>query len=241
MLNRIHRRLGTAGFVISIVALVAALGGGAYAASGGLSGKQKKEVEKIAKKYAGKPGPVGPSGATGAAGAKGGAGAKGDAGAAGAQGAAGGPGPTGPTGPIGPAGQTGFTATLPEGETETGTYAASFKNGTEIAEVYVPISFNIPLEQGKEAEAAYYITESSSPAETAICSGSVGDPTAPEGVLCVYAGVREEINIHFVLFTLNEQAGYQRSGTVMLFAGNNTPQSLSVDGTWAVTAPKKLP
>ena len=52
MLTRIHRKLGTAGFVISIVALVAALGGGAYAASGGLTGKQKKEVEKIAKKYA---------------------------------------------------------------------------------------------------------------------------------------------------------------------------------------------
>ncbi|MBA3867401.1 MAG: hypothetical protein H0X42_13840 [Solirubrobacterales bacterium] len=49
-ISRIHQKLGTAGFIISIVALVAALGGGAYAASGGLSGKQKKEVEKIAKK-----------------------------------------------------------------------------------------------------------------------------------------------------------------------------------------------
>ena len=33
MFDRIHQKLGTAGFVISIVALVAALGGGAYAAS----------------------------------------------------------------------------------------------------------------------------------------------------------------------------------------------------------------
>jgi hypothetical protein len=48
MLRRVHQKLGTAGFVISIVALVAALGGGAYAASGSLSGKQKQEVSKIA-------------------------------------------------------------------------------------------------------------------------------------------------------------------------------------------------
>jgi Collagen triple helix repeat (20 copies) len=80
MLTGIHQKLGTAGFIISIVALMAALGGGAYAASGGLTGKQTKEVEKIAKKYAGKPG------APGAAGPSGAAGAKGDTGAAGAHG-----------------------------------------------------------------------------------------------------------------------------------------------------------
>jgi hypothetical protein len=71
VISRIHQKLGTAGFIISIVALVAALGGGAYAASGGLNGKQKKEVEKIAKKYAGKPGATGSAGAAGAAGKNG--------------------------------------------------------------------------------------------------------------------------------------------------------------------------
>jgi hypothetical protein len=86
MFNRIHQKLGTAGFIISIVALVAALGGGAYAASGGLSGKQKKEVEKIAKKYSGKPGAAGAAGPAGPTGPAGAAGAKGDAGAAGAAG-----------------------------------------------------------------------------------------------------------------------------------------------------------
>ena len=73
MISRIHQKLGTAGFVISIVALLVALSGAAYAASA-LTGKQKKEVEKIAKKYAGKPGPAGapgPAGPAGAAGAKG--------------------------------------------------------------------------------------------------------------------------------------------------------------------------
>jgi hypothetical protein len=92
-MSHIHKKLGTAGFIISIVALVAALGGGAYAASGGLTGKQKKEVTKIAqteaKKYAGKPGVTGPQGPAGPAGAKGDTGGKGDNGAAGAAGVAG--------------------------------------------------------------------------------------------------------------------------------------------------------
>ena len=59
MIERIHQKLGTAGFVIAIVALIAALGGTALAAAK-LNGTQKKEVEKIAKKYAGKPGAAGP-------------------------------------------------------------------------------------------------------------------------------------------------------------------------------------
>jgi hypothetical protein len=103
MFNRIHQKLGTAGFIISIVALVAALGGGAYAASGGLNGKQRKEVQKIAQQEAKKvggaststAGPAGPQGSAGPAGAKG---DKGDAGGAG---------PAGPTGPAGATGATG--------------------------------------------------------------------------------------------------------------------------------------
>jgi hypothetical protein len=87
VISRIHQKLGTAGFIISIVALVAALGGGAYAASGGLNGKQKKEVEKIAKKYAGKPGAAGPAGPAGTKGDSGTAGSNGTNGSNGVDGA----------------------------------------------------------------------------------------------------------------------------------------------------------
>ncbi|HEY2478876.1 MAG TPA: collagen-like protein [Solirubrobacterales bacterium] len=99
MLNRIHQKLGTAGFIISIVALLAALGGGAYAASGGLTSKQKKEVTKIAqteaKKLAGQPGAPGP---TGAPGAKGDTGPKGADGINGTKGDKGDPGTNGSAG-----------------------------------------------------------------------------------------------------------------------------------------------
>jgi hypothetical protein len=76
MFNRIRERFGTAGLVVSIMALVLALAGGAYAAAG-LNGKQKKEVTKIAKKYAGKPGAPGATGPAGPAGTNGTAGTNG--------------------------------------------------------------------------------------------------------------------------------------------------------------------
>jgi hypothetical protein len=69
-----------------VVALIAALGGTALAASGALTGKQKKEVEKIAKKYAGKPGAPGAAGANGTNGANGKDGSNGAAGAPGKDG-----------------------------------------------------------------------------------------------------------------------------------------------------------
>jgi hypothetical protein len=78
MYSRVHQKLGTAGLIVAIVALVAALGGGAYAAGGGLTAKEKKQVKKIAqtevKKIAGvpgAPGAVGPVGPPGPAGANG--------------------------------------------------------------------------------------------------------------------------------------------------------------------------
>jgi hypothetical protein len=102
MLQRFRDRVGTAGLIVAVVALVAALGGGAYAASGGLTGKQKKEVAKIAqkeaKKFAGKNGAPGPEGKQGPAGPTGPAGGKGDKGDRGEKGEAGAPGAPGTPG-----------------------------------------------------------------------------------------------------------------------------------------------
>ena len=180
MISRIHQRLGTAGFIISVVALVAALGGGAYAASGGLTGKQKKEVEKIAKKYAGKPGAAGPTGPTGAAGGKGDAGASGTAGTAGTAGT---PGTNGKSVVLGTAtsgecssggttvavegastkkavcnGVTGFTEHLPAGKTETGAWAIS-QTATGSAGPTAAVSFPIPLSAGGLEGSAWVFTE----------------------------------------------------------------------------------
>lgn len=118
MFSKMHNKLGTAGLVVAIVALVFAMVGGAYAAQQALNGKQKKEVEKIAKKYAGKQGPQGPQGPAGPAGPMGVQGAKGDPGVDGQQGLTGSTGKTGATGVsgatglVGPTGATGLPGSL---------------------------------------------------------------------------------------------------------------------------------
>ena len=88
MLRRLRERTGDAGLILAVTALVVALSGGAYAASGGLNSKQKKEVKSIAKSFQGT-GPAGANGTNGTNGAKGDAGAKGDTGNAGSPGAPG--------------------------------------------------------------------------------------------------------------------------------------------------------
>jgi hypothetical protein len=179
MLHRIHQKLGTAGFIISIVALVAALGGGAFAASGGLTGKQKKEVEKIAKKVAGKPGANGTNGTNGAPGAKG---DKGDSGTNGTNGTNGTSATTeafsGAKGSCASGGvtvksaspevnvcngETGFTPTLPPGETEVGTWAFGELTAGSTPppavgnRIRVPLSFTIPLEEGLAASQVHFL------------------------------------------------------------------------------------
>lgn len=104
-MSSLRRHFGTAGLLVAIAALVAALGGGAYAANssgdnatasakkknrkgkqGGLNAKQKRQVIALAKRFAGKQGPQGPQGLPGAPGANGLPGAAGKDGANGTNG-----------------------------------------------------------------------------------------------------------------------------------------------------------
>lgn len=266
MMEKVHRKLGTAGFVLSLIALVAALGGGAYAASGGLTGKQKKEVTKIAqteaKKFAGKQGPAGPTGSSGAAGAKG------DAGAAGAAGKDGAPGSTGKEGPRGPEGSP-WTAggVIPSGTLVTGTWsstAAGEYGNSPVAN----ISFPIRAKEGKE-HAAYAFThlevvgekfgkeevipgffvgcKVEAGAPNCIDTGCKGDgtaPTAPAGTLCIYA-TYEETNAppeDLVASATGETTrtdSFGPSGTaiVPVSGGFSAESHYNAYGTWALSAP----
>jgi hypothetical protein len=114
MLHRFRDRFGTAGIVIAVIALIAALGGTALAAGGALTGKQKKEVEKIAKKYAGKPGAPGVAGTNGTNGKDGAEGRQGPEGKAGTNGTEGKAGTNGTNGAPGKSPEE--LATLAPGE-----------------------------------------------------------------------------------------------------------------------------
>jgi collagen type I/II/III/V/XI/XXIV/XXVII alpha len=234
MLQGIHQKLGTAGFIIAIVALVVALGGGAYAASGGLSGKQKKEVEKIAQKYAGKPGK---NGATGAAGPAGAAGGKGDAGAKGDQGVAGNPGSPGEPGKEGKQGKegrSGFTETLPAGKTETGSWAVGETAVGDTSNVFAPISFAIPLAAGLGAAQVHYVaTGETAPAG---CTGGTSEiPTAEPGNLCIYATSNPFLGFLAIDKSGASGAGAEGAsptGAVLAFSG---VEESAAYGTFAVT------
>ncbi len=223
MFSTLRNRFGIPG-VISVVALVFAMIGGAYAANQDGSGKGATASAKKAAK--GPKGAKGAKGATGAAGPAGPAGPPGANGKDGANGANGAPGKDGvsvtgvpatvgecPNGGVkytsasgsnpvcnGEDGQTGFTTTLPSGQTMTGTWGTGPQTPTGIK--YFPISFPIPLE---EAPIPILVmpNEESKPG----CPGRGGgtfsesyEPTTPEaepGRLCVYVSGLFEVTMGY--------------------------------------------
>jgi collagen triple helix repeat protein len=247
VISRIHQKLGTAGFVIAIVALVAALGGTALAAKGALTGKQKKEVEKIAKKYAGAPGTPG---AAGPAGPKGDTGAQGPEGKQGPQGEEGPQGKQGIQGIQGVPGTTGFTKTLPAGEQETGVWSLSLPpTETEgLVEVLVPISFPIPVAKGAGLSSVFRFTAQQVKDKefgTSGCSWKLADPEArPEatkaGTLCIFAQeeVIDEIGfggVHPIGVPASQ--GFGPAGAYLLYQSFSNAEDQFAVGAWAVNGP----
>jgi hypothetical protein len=237
MFSYLRGQFGTAGLVVAIIALVAALAGGAYAATGGLSGKQKREVRAIAKGFQG----IGPTGPIGP---------KGDPGSRGESGAPGKDGTSATTTPFNgskggcneggvevksaspPAfvcnGATGFTATLPEGETETGTWGGHV---LEDEPAFLPISLNIPL---ASAPAAILVK----PGEDNVtgCPGVTGGvPSADPGKLCIYAGTFAGTFEGEAFFDPTKQLepGTEPNGTIFVYTCK-AAECFSY-GSWAAT------
>ena len=203
---------GTAGLVVAMVALVAALGGTALAAKGALTGKQKKEVETIAKKFAGKTGPagaqgpVGAKGDSGSPGPKGDLGAPGDTGATGAAGATGARGPAGPAGavgepgPAGPQGPAGTFGNVPlqPGTTEAGYWTLSSPGiqtiedggGTmvTVGGSLILVQISLPTRLGSEVEYTVLAEGDSQFVEKCEteAGGDIDSPSAPPGYVCVW-------------------------------------------------------
>jgi len=258
MLSRLREHLGTAGLIVAVVALVAALAGGAIAATGGSDGKATASAK--AKKGppgprgktgktgpAGPAGPQGPKGDTGAVGANGSNGADGTKGATGSQGNQGVKGATGPTGVTGPTGQTGYTETLPPGETETGTWVAT-ESTTGFLFAATSISFPIPLAEPGAANSAVFHSKEKTENEEfdANCPGSLAEPDAGPGFLCIYTQVEEFVGGEKAIEISNPEGAFSSYGTsgakltlALLLGEPEKVESSSVEasGTWAVTAP----
>jgi hypothetical protein len=243
MFSSLRERFGTAGLVVAVIALIAAVTGTAIAA-GGLTKSQEKQVKKIAKKYAGKQGP---------AGAQGPAGPQGPKGDTGSQGATGDQGPQGIPGPPGADG-TFSTEPLPEGETLTGIWSHQFNGkGAAVLGISYPIrvdpapaivvlvgeqasEFGVPgFSYNPATGGELAVLESAAEVEV-LCPGSAANPSAEPGVLCVYA---DEV----------KGAAWVLSGSADALASRASPDPTSgaplalespsggfMNGSWAVTA-----
>jgi hypothetical protein len=203
----IREPFGTAGLIVAIVALVAALAGGAYAASGG-SGHGQATASAKAKAKAGprgktgKTGPAGPQGAPGANGTNGKDGANGTNGTNGSAGISakaiafagdqhgceeGGlevtsASPTaflcnGKAGAAGP-----LVESLPKGTLVTGAWSVLLSaEGNGLTSISYPFPLaSAPTEHREVLSEGEFETE---------CPGSVGNPDAAEGMFCFYAQV----------------------------------------------------
>jgi hypothetical protein len=230
--------------VIAAVALVFAMAGGAYAAKRYVITSTGQISPKALRALSGKAGPKGAAGATGSqgsAGAQGPAGPQGPAGKDGANGANGKDGVNGERGPQGPegkAGQTGFTEKLPSGKTETGTWAINeYGPLSEEKDIFVPISFPIPTSSGEGFYLNQGETEEAPTTKPHGCEGTLAQPTAPKGKLCIYTEEPEETSkVAVEVFTQGELGHFGASGGFLEFAIKAGGQAV-VRGSWAVTAP----
>jgi hypothetical protein len=247
MLSPLRNRFGIPG-VISVIALVFAMAGGAYAAKKYVITSPKQIKPSVLKKLKGKRGPAGPAGPAGAQGPAGPAGAKGDTGAAGANGSNGKDGTSVTTENILPEEECGeevggvrllsasgedfvcngedgeegqpWTAggTLPPGATQTGSFAYA---GAENLEA---ISFAIPLASALDSTHVHI-------APNANCPGSVADPKAASGHLCVYVKNGGPPAGPYPLNSASLPApvtGADKAGAMLIVGGE-------IWGTWAVT------
>jgi hypothetical protein len=244
MFSAIRTRLHlTPSTVIASLALVFAMSGGAYAASRYVITSTKQISPKVLKSLAGKAGPAGKNGANGAAGPAGAvggtgpAGPQGPAGVAGVAGGAGAAGAAGKEGKQGPPGTTGFTKTLPEGAAEQGVWSAET---TTTQPGLGAVSFTIPLAGPLDENHVFYVASGS---EVPQCPGSVEEPLAEKGDLCVYAGAGTgllpgtEGVIHAPRSSINHfaQVGALASGAIVELHPENAEGGIAL-GTWAVTA-----
>ncbi len=260
MLSRVHSKFGTAGLVVAIVALVAALTGAAFAA-GGLTKQQEKQVKKIAKKYAGKRGPAGPKGDTGA---KGDQGAKGDAGAKGDTGAKGDSGQPGAPGEPGMCSTSEPECVLPAGATLTGAWSAATDapSGTDLATISFPLqvspapkalyittvnlfgthTIGLELNDGNVGKFGFTTLsaeelEKAEKAAKEACPGNFGTPEASAGFLCIYPGPIEGELFGPAFGTTNTEAAHEYGISVPFrFQGEAAgTTTATIRGSWAVT------
>ncbi|HLW93799.1 MAG TPA: hypothetical protein VKS25_00325 [Solirubrobacteraceae bacterium] len=199
--------------VVATLALFLALAGGtAYAARHYLIHSIHQIKPAVVRELRGNRGPSGPRGLRGSRGLTGPAGKTGK---------------TGATGTTGVSGATGFTATLPSGKTEIGTWAGDV--GTSDSPYYAAVSFDIPLAAKPTVN---FVAPGGS--STTACPGSVAAPAAASGNLCVYEA-HVEAGITLAANDPNHDPFNTNADTFGTVISLTTSTTGAAYGTWAVT------
>jgi hypothetical protein len=252
MFSGVCRRLSYAN-VVATLALVFAMSGGALAASKYLITSTKQIKPSVLSSLKGKPGANGAQGAVGATGSAG------LVGGTGLQGPAGGPGAKGETGPEGKEGKTGkegkaglpgspwtVDGTLPPKATETGVWVVTptTVDPTNLA-ISFPIKLSAPLSQ--KGSAHFIETEGNEidlngkKVQSSTCKGTVAQPTAEPGNLCIYAAKLEKSTSEPNAITDPVLGGEGTVGSTgalftVVASGQAGEERYEAQGTWAVTA-----
>lgn len=232
MLSKVCHRF-TYTNVAMTVAIVFAMSGGAFAAGRYVITSTSQIKPSVLKQLRGK---SGAKGATGAAGVTGSQGPVGPAGLQGPEGKQGIQGKEGVQGKEGPAGATG--GVLPKGVSLKGEWNASAPGGSAFNSVSFALS--LPSEP-----TPHYIYPGEAP--PAGCTGSVEDPGAAEGNLCVFAAAevnsRNKIeNVPVPTICRWEAANPCVPSQASIYGfgievvAEESEEKVSANGTWAVTA-----
>jgi hypothetical protein len=265
MFSALRRRLHLSPtMVIATLALLFAMSGGAYAASRYVITSTKQISPKVLKSLQGKTGATGAPGATGTTGPAGPQGSAGATGPVGPQGNTGKEGTAGKEGTPGKAGEAGPEGspwtdggTLPSGKSEYGQWA--YVGSAKGAELGAATSFSFPIplsapldppqqvgSSGEPGDAGRYIgfeEGEGEPNESGFisdheCGGTVADPSAGAGHLCVFAADAEDLSglaIFDAAKASKEFGTVGKDGFAMLPI-YKAAGAVNVYGTWVVTA-----
>ena len=242
----VRRHRPSPALIVSIVALVVACTGTAVAVKTMITSAQiqngtikLRDLSPAARKALLKDiGPTGPAGPKGATGAKGAAGSKGAKGA------------TGPTGATGAAGTSVFDGgSIPSGATIRGAWGGRYitaVEGSQQNSYLLSVSFPLPAPVALTDSNVQFGASTAGPVGDAdpACNGSVANPTAPAGKVCIYVnegpnGTRSNVTLTgFKLSAAGVNTEADRYGfEVRLVDAGTVPGTLRAEGTWAYTAP----
>ena len=225
----------TPSMIVSVIAVIIALSASAFAATQITSRQikdgsiQLKDLSRKAKQRLRTPGPRGPKGDKGDKGDKGNKGDQGDR---------------------GPAGASAFnTATIPSGVTIRGAWGGRYiaaVAGQQQNSYLLSYSFPAKAPQKLRDSDVQFGANTAGPVGDAdpACTGSVADPTAPPGKVCIYSnegpnGTRSNSTLTgFKLSAAGVKTDADAYGfEVRIVDAGTVPGTLRAEGTWAYTAP----